>query len=553
MKSNSISNDPSLKPFSPSHQKIESPVFNRTSPKSEIMGLTPIAIKSEEIEQSYSRSALYEYPLLLARIDEYEEKLKNLTIKDIEPTSHYQDLVLKYNRMLNNSKIREAQKDRELEDMSRKMKAYEDIHQKFQGELKAIKGKDQTYAEMSGCQNPLLKDTIDQVNKLVLERKETHAKTTELIDQMKAQRSTSQETMKKASKSEQDSHQDAVKSISEQLVKSRLDFEDLYQNFKSLLRLACQLRVYLQDRTTTSQQDLIDEIEKFERLDEKLSQPISDDVRGEAHIQISMLESKVAALETQINSLNEELTFQTDELDQTRLKCENYESKIEPFLLELNQRTQESLDVDLKISLMASQCELLKKEIESDRCSSQSLKSQNQVLKQDNDTLLARIEDLEKLHIQAKRQLGTMSATLRRLQDTLHYETELRINILDEIRTMELLRKSRDAYRNRYCHESKARKTAEVERAVLQQKVKELKTELTHTKGDNATQELDFYRRHFVCPICRHNKRDTLVSSCGHSYCHDCSNPHGSLTEGKSRRCPQCGVLYTKANLQQIL
>jgi hypothetical protein len=57
-------------------------------------------------------------------------------------------------------------------------------------------------------------------------------------------------------------------------------------------------------------------------------------------------------------------------------------------------------------------------------------------------------------------------------------------------------------------------------------------------------QQVQEYRRKITCPICRANRRDSILTSCCHVMCRTC------IDRSVSRKCPICGMPFTEAQIR---
>ncbi|OHT12206.1 hypothetical protein TRFO_18114 [Tritrichomonas foetus] len=59
----------------------------------------------------------------------------------------------------------------------------------------------------------------------------------------------------------------------------------------------------------------------------------------------------------------------------------------------------------------------------------------------------------------------------------------------------------------------------------------------------NNTEEIDQYRKMVTCPICKANRRDSILTSCGHPICRSC-------VEKASGKCPICSCKFSDHNIK---
>ncbi|RMZ92252.1 hypothetical protein DV736_g546, partial [Chaetothyriales sp. CBS 134916] len=85
-------------------------------------------------------------------------------------------------------------------------------------------------------------------------------------------------------------------------------------------------------------------------------------------------------------------------------------------------------------------------------------------------------------------------------------------------------------------------RAAETEVAELQATLKDTRRSLESWKSKSGQSEMhESLRQLAYCNICKKNLKDTVIKTCGHTFCHDCVDER--LTS-RSRKCPNCGKSF---------
>ncbi|RMZ82753.1 hypothetical protein DV738_g1541, partial [Chaetothyriales sp. CBS 135597] len=85
-------------------------------------------------------------------------------------------------------------------------------------------------------------------------------------------------------------------------------------------------------------------------------------------------------------------------------------------------------------------------------------------------------------------------------------------------------------------------RAAETEVAELQATLKDTRRSLESWKSKSGQSEMhESLRQLAYCNICKKSLKDTVIKTCGHTFCHDCVDER--LTS-RSRKCPNCGKSF---------
>ncbi|RMD44376.1 hypothetical protein DV735_g664, partial [Chaetothyriales sp. CBS 134920] len=85
-------------------------------------------------------------------------------------------------------------------------------------------------------------------------------------------------------------------------------------------------------------------------------------------------------------------------------------------------------------------------------------------------------------------------------------------------------------------------RAAETELAELQATLKDTRRSLESWKSKSGQSEMhESLRQLAYCNICKKSLKDTVIKTCGHTFCHDCVDER--LTS-RSRKCPNCGKSF---------
>ena len=61
--------------------------------------------------------------------------------------------------------------------------------------------------------------------------------------------------------------------------------------------------------------------------------------------------------------------------------------------------------------------------------------------------------------------------------------------------------------------------------------------------------EVEAMRQIIYCNVCHERSKDTVISKCGHVFCHTCVQKR---IDGRDRKCPRCGILFSKDEVKII-
>lgn len=98
---------------------------------------------------------------------------------------------------------------------------------------------------------------------------------------------------------------------------------------------------------------------------------------------------------------------------------------------------------------------------------------------------------------------------------------------------------------------SAACRSAEVEIEGLKASLADTKRSLESWKSKGAqSEEHEMLRQFAYCTVCRKDLKDTVIKTCGHTFCHNCVD---KVVQLRSRKCPNCGKPFGNNDHQRII
>lgn len=98
---------------------------------------------------------------------------------------------------------------------------------------------------------------------------------------------------------------------------------------------------------------------------------------------------------------------------------------------------------------------------------------------------------------------------------------------------------------------STACRSAEVELEGLKASLTDTKRSLESWKSKGAqSEEHEMLRQFAYCTVCRKDLKDTVIKTCGHTFCHNCVD---KVVQLRSRKCPNCGKPFGNNDHQRII
>ena len=64
------------------------------------------------------------------------------------------------------------------------------------------------------------------------------------------------------------------------------------------------------------------------------------------------------------------------------------------------------------------------------------------------------------------------------------------------------------------------------------------------------SEEYELLRQFAYCTVCRKDLKDTVIKTCGHTFCHGCVD---KVVQLRSRKCPNCGKAFGNSDHQRIV
>lgn len=98
---------------------------------------------------------------------------------------------------------------------------------------------------------------------------------------------------------------------------------------------------------------------------------------------------------------------------------------------------------------------------------------------------------------------------------------------------------------------STACRSAEVEIEGLKASLADTRRSLDSWKSKGAqSEEHEMLRQFAYCTVCRKDLKDTVIKTCGHTFCHNCVD---KVVQLRSRKCPNCGKPFGNNDHQRII
>lgn len=98
---------------------------------------------------------------------------------------------------------------------------------------------------------------------------------------------------------------------------------------------------------------------------------------------------------------------------------------------------------------------------------------------------------------------------------------------------------------------STACRSAEVEVEGLKASLADTRKNLESWKNKTAqSEEHELLRQFAYCTVCRKELKDTVIKTCGHTFCHGCVD---KVVQLRSRKCPNCGKPFGNNDHQRII
>lgn len=94
-------------------------------------------------------------------------------------------------------------------------------------------------------------------------------------------------------------------------------------------------------------------------------------------------------------------------------------------------------------------------------------------------------------------------------------------------------------------------RSAEAEVEGLKASLASTQKSLTSWKSKSgASEEHELLRQFAYCTVCRKELKDTVIKTCGHTFCHNCVD---KVVQLRSRKCPNCGKPFGMNDHQKII
>lgn len=98
---------------------------------------------------------------------------------------------------------------------------------------------------------------------------------------------------------------------------------------------------------------------------------------------------------------------------------------------------------------------------------------------------------------------------------------------------------------------SSACRSAEVEAEELKASLADTRKSLEAWKSKGAqSEEHELLRQFAYCTVCRKELKNTVIKTCGHTFCHNCVD---KVIQLRSRKCPNCGKPFGSNDHQRII
>ncbi|KAJ9665035.1 E3 ubiquitin-protein ligase bre1 [Coniosporium apollinis] len=268
-------------------------------------------------------------------------------------------------------------------------------------------------------------------------------------------------------------------------------------------------------------------------------QPLSADPEALAAMSVEELRTKVSTLEKSYELLNNELPSMQAAWQKAHQLANKKIAEIVSWEEQVQRLTAEKAKADQKYfgAMKAKEA----REIENRTMRAQNVRSSEIItqLKEADSSSQNLVSNLEKQLAEAKEQLNVLSQQHRTLQQKL---TDATINAEGLNSQIVELKKVLLAKDSASLAASIAQREAEVKVEELNVKLAEMSKSFEKLKksgkesgGKNAKQEMLIDM--IYCSVCKSEKKNTALTTCGHMFCRACVNKQISL---RSRKCPAC-------------
>lgn len=116
-----------------------------------------------------------------------------------------------------------------------------------------------------------------------------------------------------------------------------------------------------------------------------------------------------------------------------------------------------------------------------------------------------------------------------------------------QIEELKQLMTSKD---NKLLNTSSACRQAEHEAEGLKTELSAVKKSLESWKSKSGqSEQYDYLRSMLYCTVCKKELKNTVIKTCGHTFCHDCVE---KVVQIRSRKCPNCGKPFGASDYMRI-
>ncbi|KAI9741915.1 MAG: E3 ubiquitin-protein ligase bre1 [Cirrosporium novae-zelandiae] len=292
---------------------------------------------------------------------------------------------------------------------------------------------------------------------------------------------------------------------------------------------------------TAAKDDQIKALEtEVERLRAQIDHRDDHPIQDIASMSPEELKTKYSALETQNSMLNQELSS----MQAAYSKHQAAGSRAIKDSTELRERVErlkaEKAKADQKYFAAMKAKETRDGEVRTLRA--QNTKSSEIVsqLKEAEAATRSLVVSLEKNLAEAKEAIASITIQYRRAEQQLNERKIVAEGFASHVEELKKILNAKDAS---LANVSTSNRRTEVELEELKVRVEESHKQLEKWKnrgvgsGKGYTEEYEALRAIALCPVCRVNFKNTVITTCGHVLCDGCVQERIS---SRSRKCPNC-------------
>lgn len=286
---------------------------------------------------------------------------------------------------------------------------------------------------------------------------------------------------------------------------------------------------------------LEDRINALESANDRLNlQPgMEVDVSELDSLSVEDLRARYHALDQKYNLLNGELTSMSSAFQKTSKLAGQKISELGSLEEKVQRLSAEKAKADQKYFAAMKSKETREGEVRTLRMQNNKSSEIMAQLRDAETSARALIANLEKQLVEAK-DAHTIKTTDHR---TLQHQKSLQDSEITRLTTqLAELKQHLTSKDTQLSTISSSCRAAEIEVAELQSTLKDTRRTLESWKSKSGqSEQYEMLRQVAYCNICKRNLKNTVIKTCGHTFCNDCVEER---VTSRSRKCPNCGKSF---------